>query len=423
MAGFYTTAQLGPKQELTPEGFLLCRDVPIARTGMQIYRQSEFSGPGAPIGDRAGFIKVFRHEDQVFDPETMASFEGKSITVGHPRDDVDPKNYRDLEVGTMQNIRRSTEDASLLLADFLVKDHRTIDQIKSDPENPYKKLLREVSCGYSAQYYQDVPGIAEQRRIRGNHGALVPKGRAGPICSIQDEDKMSNKTSETVVEKARRVIAAIKSGDVAAMRKTADEMEDGIETEDEKKTRQAMEKTSDDLAKLTKTVDSLAEVVGKLAELQKPPEAVKPAKTADELAAEQRTADQAMAAAAFKASVPAVMAEVGSRAEILVPGIQLPAVATIDSAEALAAARRTVLTSALATEAKAVITPLLGARTVDALTPFEAELVFNGAAEMMRLQNNARGTKQSQQKTGDSKGKIVTPADMNKLHAEFWTTH
>ena len=29
--------QIGPMQAMTPEGFLLCKDVPIARTGVMTY--------------------------------------------------------------------------------------------------------------------------------------------------------------------------------------------------------------------------------------------------------------------------------------------------------------------------------------------------------------------------------------------------
>jgi hypothetical protein len=52
---FYTTFQLSKKQALTPEGFLLCMDVPIARTGELIYTPGEIEGvrPG-----RDGFIRV-----------------------------------------------------------------------------------------------------------------------------------------------------------------------------------------------------------------------------------------------------------------------------------------------------------------------------------------------------------------------------
>ena len=32
-AEFYTVEQLSPRREKTPEGFLLCKDVPISRVG------------------------------------------------------------------------------------------------------------------------------------------------------------------------------------------------------------------------------------------------------------------------------------------------------------------------------------------------------------------------------------------------------
>lgn len=45
----------------TPEGYLVCKDVPIARTGTQQYRGAEFGGPDA---ERAYTVK--RPEDEVF---------------------------------------------------------------------------------------------------------------------------------------------------------------------------------------------------------------------------------------------------------------------------------------------------------------------------------------------------------------------
>jgi hypothetical protein len=49
-----------------------------------------------------------------------------------------------------------------------------------------KAGLREVSCGYDAQYEQIEKGKGRQRDIIGNHVALVTKGRAGSRCTIQD---------------------------------------------------------------------------------------------------------------------------------------------------------------------------------------------------------------------------------------------
>ena len=38
---FYTTEDIGERRSVTPEGFLVCHDVPIARTGIQIYSSLE----------------------------------------------------------------------------------------------------------------------------------------------------------------------------------------------------------------------------------------------------------------------------------------------------------------------------------------------------------------------------------------------
>ena len=66
---YFATEQLGPKRRLTPEGFLLCEDVPIARIGMQLYAEGEVPVPA----DIEGHVQVDRHPEDVFRPETIAS--------------------------------------------------------------------------------------------------------------------------------------------------------------------------------------------------------------------------------------------------------------------------------------------------------------------------------------------------------------
>jgi hypothetical protein len=47
---YHTIEQIGPKRSLTSHGFLLCRDVPIARTEMQLYGPGETPiEPGPPM--------------------------------------------------------------------------------------------------------------------------------------------------------------------------------------------------------------------------------------------------------------------------------------------------------------------------------------------------------------------------------------
>src|SRR5512135_1974540 len=99
---FHTAIELGRNTARTPEGFLLCRNVPIARTGDQIYYAGEI--PVTP--DQNGAITITREPDQVFDPTAMASFEGKPVVILHPDDYVTPDNWSELAKGHMQNIRQ-----------------------------------------------------------------------------------------------------------------------------------------------------------------------------------------------------------------------------------------------------------------------------------------------------------------------------
>lgn len=178
MAKFFTPSKLSENIKTTPEGFLLCLNVPIARTGWQDY------GPGETpleIGSD-GVVWVYRDSKEVFRPQTIASFNAKSMTIKHPEDFVTPENWKELTVGMAQNIRRGDEKdedgEEMLLADLLFTDKIAIGLIKNG--------LREVSCGYDAEYEQTGEGEGKQFNIIGNHIALVEQGRAGSAYAIKD---------------------------------------------------------------------------------------------------------------------------------------------------------------------------------------------------------------------------------------------
>ena len=101
-----------------PEGYLICLNVPVARTGTQEYLPSEL---GLPEPD-ARLIPVFRPPEEVFSPACLASFEGMPVTDDHPAcpEGVTAENIRRLQKGHAMNIRRGTgQDADLLLAAIL----------------------------------------------------------------------------------------------------------------------------------------------------------------------------------------------------------------------------------------------------------------------------------------------------------------
>jgi hypothetical protein len=89
---FYADTELGPRQSLLPSGTLWARDVVIARVRDQIYHRSELWG--IDNIDRVTDNRGMRDASEVFDPQSMSSFEGAPITMGHPDDLVDSNTWK-----------------------------------------------------------------------------------------------------------------------------------------------------------------------------------------------------------------------------------------------------------------------------------------------------------------------------------------
>ena len=169
---FYYGTQLSPHMDKTPEGYLICRDVPIARTGSQEYLAQELQLDGDP--ERP--VTVNRYPEDVFAPAALASFEGKDVTAGHPPENVGPENFASYSKGHVQNVRRSGE---YIVADLILKDAGLVSDV-------WNGVTREVSCGYLCEYVPDGSSY-KQQNIRGNHVAVVPRGRAGHEVAIKDQ--------------------------------------------------------------------------------------------------------------------------------------------------------------------------------------------------------------------------------------------
>lgn len=174
----YYGNRISPHITESPEGFLICHDVPIARTGPQEYRARELQLDGDP----ERIITVNRHPEDVFEDATLASFEGKPITEDHPPENVGPENYAAYTKGHVQNVRRQGD---YIIADLYINDAQLADEVKNG-------LKREVSCGYLCNYVPDGESY-RQTAIRGNHVAVVPKGRAGREVAIKDAAAQAEK--------------------------------------------------------------------------------------------------------------------------------------------------------------------------------------------------------------------------------------
>lgn len=174
---------ISPNQIETVEGFLICRNVPIARTGEMEYLESELK----PDGSSSRMVKVCRSPDEVFSGAALSSFEGKPVTDEHPPELLTPETCIRYARGHAQNIRRGEgEWEGHVIADLHVQDEELIREIQNGK--------REISCGYECSYTENKDGTYSQHDIRGNHIAVVTRGRAGKHVAILDSTK--NKKAE-----------------------------------------------------------------------------------------------------------------------------------------------------------------------------------------------------------------------------------
>lgn len=175
MKAFYGS-RISENMTKTPEGFLICHNVPIARTGWYDYLAEEI---GVQNSGSMKIVKVYRSPEEVFSKRAMASFEGKPTTDEHPPDLLTPKNSEIFTKGAVQNVRQSSNEKDLLLADLIIYNEDLIREIE-------KEGKREVSCGYECNYIDNGDGTYSQVNICGNHVAVVEAGRAGGRVAIKD---------------------------------------------------------------------------------------------------------------------------------------------------------------------------------------------------------------------------------------------
>ena len=149
-----------------------------------------------PILTRTGIFKYtledgserreLRRPEDVFDPESLASYEGKPIIITHDARVIDKDNARRERVGTI--LTPGQQDGENVRAKIVI----------DDPDAVKASGLRELSVGY----YQDLimehgewngePYDAIQTHIRVNHLALVAVARAGDDARLNMDSQDNN---------------------------------------------------------------------------------------------------------------------------------------------------------------------------------------------------------------------------------------
>lgn len=472
----YTVEQLGPNREMLPNGNLLCKNVPIARTGWLIYGPGEV--PVAPAANGMSYVE--RTSDALFNPITMGSFLGSAVVNDHPPEDVSPENWSRYSGGFTLNVRRGTgDDADVLLADLMVTRKDLIADILAGKV--------EVSAGYDAGYEDLGGGAGKQHHIVGNHIALVKTGRCGPRCAIGDqayqvnpetqpEDISTMATAATTARPTRRR-NTIDSSALDALRVRAQEaVEDLRLAEDEAGEDDSVhvhihnggaagdprQRTGDEdrLGALETGLEELrAMITDGFAALAKPT-ITTTAATGDAAAVDdddkktydaeddsdeakawrakmkaKKTGDAAYEEGSSKALATSYAALVAS-AEVLVPGFKVPtfdaAYARAKTVDRMCSARRLCLSQLHATADGAALLKGLsggGAPDIVSMDCPAAKALFDSAATARSVLNNL-AAQAGGKRTGDAAAatdpaaagapKTPTIAEMNEANRKFW---
>ncbi|EOX9503506.1 TPA: DUF2213 domain-containing protein [Citrobacter amalonaticus] len=394
---YFFKTRLGNTRFQLADGSVLFKDVPIGRTGEQEYDATERP---ELIPDSRGKVIVRRTPEEVFSERAMASFEGMAVTIGHPRDFngeiifVTPENWRQLANGHIQNVRRGQgSESDLLLADVIVKTPEGLQAIDDGDD--------EVSCGYDADYEQISPGLANQSAITGNHLALVPNGRAGFRCKIGDAMPSTTKNWFTRLLKAR------KTNDAAEMANLIDNPPDNMTGDNDDVTSSmtpggvvinlapqspmpapTLPVTTDSEEEIPAWGKALIEAVAKLT----PAAPTTVDEDEDEKGEEEG----------------AVTGDAAYRADLIQPGIQLPAKAkpTAFKRQILAAADQSLVRS------------IVGDADVTKLKKATVDMAFNAVSELAKNRNTNAQTVDSFRTMTTTTTKSI--AEINKAAKEIW---
>ena len=161
---------------LTKDGYLLA-DAKVSRTGIQEYAGSEVGRPEMAV------VRVLRPEEEVFSDASMASFAHRPVTADHPPEMVTAANWRRYSRG--QSGGEIVRDGDCLRIPLMVADADAIRDVQAGK--------RELSAGYTCDL-DWTAGVtsdgaayhARMTNLRGNHIAIVARGRAGAECRIGD---------------------------------------------------------------------------------------------------------------------------------------------------------------------------------------------------------------------------------------------
>lgn len=224
----------------------------ITRAGAVEYYGYELGMLGVNANKK---FTINRTIEELSSPETLASFDGQTLTLTHPDEgEIDAIEWRDKAIGHIQNVR---VEGDYILCDVYIKDALAIKVITD-------MGIRELSVGYEPAVIVERGSEFYQINIRCNHVAVVAEGRIGSECRLNDkkggEVKYTIKDILGVLKNKRLKDAEGKNltedeliGMIAALESTLADLEGNASKETVTKAREVM----DQLAELKMQLESI----------------------------------------------------------------------------------------------------------------------------------------------------------------------
>ena len=164
------------------DGYLTC-EARVARTGTQRYRGYELGMPDKE------HVTLYRPPEEVFARDSMRSMANKPVTLTHPKQMVDSKNWGKVAKGFSGS--EVVRDGEYVRVPLMLTDAAAIEAFE-------RGHSRELSVGYTTDIDWTAgttpdgkPYDGVQRAIRGNHHALVPVARGGDQLRFGDAGEES----------------------------------------------------------------------------------------------------------------------------------------------------------------------------------------------------------------------------------------
>lgn len=166
----------------TPQGFLICKDVTLAKPMVKEYYAGEL---GIVDGFEAtDIVNIYTPSDVLFSQQVIDGFTASDVVMQHPKgNQLNSENYRDHIIGTAKNVRA---DNGYLIADLTIKDKWAIEAIEYDD-------IKQISLGYAAELDMTAGTTETGQEYHGqwvgmvaDHVAVVREGRCGDDCKIGD---------------------------------------------------------------------------------------------------------------------------------------------------------------------------------------------------------------------------------------------